>query len=796
MAPVWLLLRSELRRRWRSLLLVALLVGIAGAAVLTAVAGARRTESAYQRLLDALYAHHASVEVSPEYFDEIADLPQVEAAAPASYMFLAPVGLAPDDIQTMAPVDDRWNVVVDRPRLLAGRRPVPGRVDEVLVNEEAADRLGVEPGSVLTLRSLTPQQVDRLFIADQDPGEPAGPEVEVTVVGVGRTELELAGTEPIMVFTPAFYALHRDDIGQFDEILEVRLARGDQDIAAFQTGVRRVVPESEGPTIEVQAQKSTQIEDASRVQAVSLVIFAITAGLAAFVATGQALARQIALSSDDQRKLHALGMSRRQRFAALVLPATLVAIAGAAMAAGYALLASPMMPIGLARRVEPDPGFAADWLVLGLGFVAVSILVSGRAAMSAWRTAGRLGDASAPAGAARVRGWLARLGAPPPVLIGLRMALEPGRGRTAVSVRSALAGAVAGVAGMVAALTFGGALGWVLTDPEAYGLRWDATVIGPSDRGALEREVAALAEDDDVRAVAALSVIDIRLGGVPLQSYGLEAFEGGSFLTILEGRAPQGTDEVLVGTETLDRLERHVGDTLDAERLEGGGPSPELTIVGRGVFPDFVHPGLLSATGAYNDFALLTQAGIESLAADGGGASFGLALVRWEPGVDGPAATRRVERDGARVQVVGRPESFVNLARVDAFPSVVAAFLVLVAGVAEGHALVTSVRRRARELAVLKTLGFVGSQLRATVAWQATTLAAVGLSLGIPIGLVIGRSAWTIVARRLGIDEHIPIRWAALVVAVPAAFVVANLIAAFPGRRAARLRPATVLRSE
>jgi ABC-type lipoprotein release transport system permease subunit len=133
---------------------------------------------------------------------------------------------------------------------------------------------------------------------------------------------------------------------------------------------------------------------------------------------------------------------------------------------------------------------------------------------------------------------------------------------------------------------------------------------------------------------------------------------------------------------------------------------------------------------------------------------------------------------------------------VDAFPSVVAAFLVLVAGVAEGHALVTSVRRRARELAVLKTLGFVGSQLRATVAWQATTLAAVGLSLGIPIGLVIGRSAWTIVARRLGIDEHIPIRWAALVVAVPAAFVVANLIAAFPGRRAARLRPATVLRSE
>src|SRR5215204_5480189 len=92
MAPVWLLLRSELRLRWRSLLLLALLVGVAGAAVLTAVAGARRTESAYPRLLDALHAAHASVEVSPEYFGDIADLPQVEAAAPASYMFLVPEG--------------------------------------------------------------------------------------------------------------------------------------------------------------------------------------------------------------------------------------------------------------------------------------------------------------------------------------------------------------------------------------------------------------------------------------------------------------------------------------------------------------------------------------------------------------------------------------------------------------------------------------------------------------------------------------------------------------------------------
>ena len=175
MAPVWLLVRCDLRRRWRSLLVVALLVGMAGAVVLTAAAGARRTESAYPRLLEAIDAHHASVEVSPEYFDEIADLPQVEAVAPASFMFVvAPAGFRSDDLSTMAPIDDRWNVVVDRPILLDGRRPQPDRVDEVLINEEAADRLGVQPGSVLTLASFTPDQVEQL-IEGQDTANRRGP---------------------------------------------------------------------------------------------------------------------------------------------------------------------------------------------------------------------------------------------------------------------------------------------------------------------------------------------------------------------------------------------------------------------------------------------------------------------------------------------------------------------------------------------------------------------------------------------------------------------------------------------
>jgi hypothetical protein len=795
MASVGQLVRSDLRRRWRSLLAVALLVGLVGGLVLTAVAGARRTDSAYPRLLEALDTSDVSVEVAPEYFDEIAALPQVEAVAPASFMFVAPPELGFDGLQSLAATDERFNRLVDRPLLLEGRRARLDQVEEVLVNEEIADRLGIGAGDVLTLTSLTPDQLEQLVVSE-DPGEPAGPEIDVMVVGVGRTEQDLASSSPIMVFTPAFYARYRDDVGHFDDILQVRLAHGDQDVAAFQRDVHRVVPDSEGVIVETHAETSAEIEDATQVQAVSLVVFALAAALAGFVAIGQLLARLLALSAVDQPKLHALGMTRGQRCASLLVPAVLVAFVGAVVAGGLTVLASPTMPTGFARRVEPDPGFVADWLVVGLGCVAVTVLVSCRGAVSAWSTAGRLSDASVPAGSERVVERLTRLGAPPTMVAGVRMALEPGRGRTAVPVRSALAGAVTGVAGLVAALTFGAALGWVITEPEAYGLTWDTSVIGPADSQGLGRAAAALADEGDVGAVAALSVVAIRLEGEPLQSYGLEPLKGGNFVTVLDGRIPQGADEVLVGSETLDRLGRRLGDTLVAQGLDGGTPQ-ELTIVGRGVFPEFVHPVVPdSDAGGYNHFALLTRAASESYAAQASGEYFSMALIRWGPGVDALAATLRLERNGAALQPVERPPSFANLARVDAFPSLVASFLVLVAAVTGGHTMVTSVRRRTRDLALLKTLGFVGSQIRATVAWQATTFAAVGLALGIPAGVVIGRSAWAIVARRLGIDDHIPIPWLAIGLAVPATLVLTNLIAAPPGRRAARIRPGAVLRSE
>ncbi len=142
------------------------------------------------------------------------------------------------------------------------------------------------------------------------------------------------------------------------------------------------------------------------------------------------------------------------------------------------------------------------------------------------------------------------------------------------------------------------------------------------------------------------------------------------------------------------------------------------------------------------------------------------------------------------------PVEVDRLRQVNWLPAILAALLSVLALLAVGHALVTGVRRRRHELAILKTLGFDRRQTRATIAWQATTHTVIGLVLGIPAGLVVGRVVWRLVADGLGVSTTPAIPTLALLVTVPAALAAVNLIAFFPGAAAARTRPAVALRTE
>ena len=137
----------------------------------------------------------------------------------------------------------------------------------------------------------------------------------------------------------------------------------------------------------------------------------------------------------------------------------------------------------------------------------------------------------------------------------------------------------------------------------------------------------------------------------------------------------------------------------------------------------------------------------------------------------------------------------MNFGRVQDLPLLLGIALSLLALVTIVHLLLTSVRRRRRDFAVLRSIGFTRGQVRRTISWQACTLTGVALAFGIPAGLLCGRVAWRLFAGQLGILP-VMVLPVILVLVVPAALTLAVAVAAVPGESAARTRPAEILRSE
>ena len=112
------------------------------------------------------------------------------------------------------------------------------------------------------------------------------------------------------------------------------------------------------------------------------------------------------------------------------------------------------------------------------------------------------------------------------------------------------------------------------------------------------------------------------------------------------------------------------------------------------------------------------------------------------------------------------------------------------------HLLASAVRRRRRDLAILKTLGFSRTQVTAAVLWQAATLAVLALLVGMPLGVAVGRWLWVFFATQLGVvvESRIPV--VAVLLVLPAAIAIVALVAAIPARVASLTKPALVLRAE
>jgi ABC-type lipoprotein release transport system permease subunit len=110
--------------------------------------------------------------------------------------------------------------------------------------------------------------------------------------------------------------------------------------------------------------------------------------------------------------------------------------------------------------------------------------------------------------------------------------------------------------------------------------------------------------------------------------------------------------------------------------------------------------------------------------------------------------------------------------------------------------LVASVRRRRRDLALLKTLGFTRRQLAGVVAWQSTVAVSIGALVGVPAGIVVGRSLWDLFAHAINAVPQPTVPTLTVTFIALGALVLANIVAAIPARQAAHTRTAALLRAE
>jgi len=682
-----------------------------------------------------------------------------------------------------------------------------------------ADEYDLEVGDTIDWEAFEVAEEGSESLLNED-----GTPVHLRVVGVGVYPNEVVATAPydslpFIYLTPAYFDRHQRHTHVYG-FYAIRLRNGQADAAAFRATLSRTLREfgvnPQGIPLSTRFERNAQVERAIEPQAIALWTFAALTGAALLIVIIQVLARQILLDADEYRALQTLGMSRRQLFAGAMVRVGVVALGGAAIAVVGAALASPLLPIGPARLAEPNPGFAFNAAILGAGFVVIWVLVVALAAIPAWR--------SASIGASRVResreahepssrltAAAASAGLPPTSTIGVRNAVRPGIGRSRVPVRSAIAVNSAAIALVVAAVAFTGNLTRLADTPKDYGWDWTFKVgsgtFGVDPRPAIER----LREDPSVEAAAMVNYGTARIGGHEVAAVGVDSRIGSLFPTLLEGREAVRDDEIVLGTRTLRRAHRSVGESVRVSEIGVGSglcdecESPEdrtMRIVGRAVFPklgDAGHNPTNLGEGAATTGNVFTTASLPD-------EKYTVVLVRLKPGADLEQSRDRLNRFFAPqffcegepncVQSAERPGDLSNFARIRGTALLLAAVLALIALALLVHVLVSSVRRRRRELAVLMTLGFVRRQVSAVTAWQATTIAGLALLVGVPVGLALGSVVWRLFADRLGVAPDVGIPVVALVVGIPATVVLANLAAAVPALLAARTYPATVLRSE
>lgn len=802
MGPVAVVAWAGGRRRWASLLLLTLVLGLTGAVVLAGVAGSRRGRAT----LDDFVEFHR-LGVVEAFVDPSLPIPRQEAlladmltasGAPEAFISLASVvvalpgpegvgGPGTDLVVVEAHMGGEPLTHVQRALVIDGRLPLAE--GEAALNERLAERRGVTVGDTIDLALFAPDDLN--VVGNGQAADPTST-VTRTVGAIVRTPLDLArspqaqpGTifesdEGRIVLEPSFWEEHGRTAAMYGmgSLGDLPADGFAETVAAMQAagGERTLV----NPSGFEDLSKIEPVGDAIDLESNAVLALALVVLVFGLAVIGTALARATSEDPDDRETLGTLGLTRRQLAASVLLRGGLVTVLATAIAVAVAVPASRLFPIGLAADAEIHPGIDVDGLALLGGGLGFAILVAARIAVGAW-------SASRPASASAGR---TASGLPiTPAGLGARRVLD-GLGRGGTAGRLALVTAVVGVAAVSGAATFAASMARLVDSPERQGWTWDVLVGNYSEQEAADLGAAALEANPDVTDFApyqstTFTVDDETVTLAELEPDGLTGVP-----TVLEGRAPIGADEVALGRGTLALLGKEIGDTVV---IGGSTVDVTATVVGEVVAPATISTAMDLDSGGVITFELATVAfgEVEQPFAPAG------FLVDLDDTGDREAMLDRLREDFPGT-VLGpmKPLDVADLERVRGVPYLLAGLLGALALVSVVVTLASAARRRRREVAVLRSLGLARDQLRRLVSGEASTFVLLAVAAGIPAGVVAGRLLWTLAADGLGSEVGPAVPFVALAAAVVLVLALVNLYAQGLATTVARRRPGADLRTE
>jgi FtsX-like permease family len=808
----WYRFRCTWHERWPGYLALVLLLGLLGGLAMGSVAAARRTQAAFPAylastnpsdltVLTGLYGVAGSKGYDPATIAKIAALPGVRHVSSYEGLNVAVLGSGQNQqeeagSQGLAGSLDGQYFTTDKVTVVQGRMADPGATGEAVIDAKGTTG-PVHVGTVAPLGFFTNAQVTAPGFGSR----PVKPHLTVTMKIVGSVVYSSEETQDDAdvqrdggaLFTPALTRLLAQCCANFTET-SVQIAPGTS-VAATEASIQQVLPKGFPIEFYVTSLTAAKAQRAIEPTSIALAVFGGIAAVAALLIAGQVIGRQLRLGAGDLGTLRALGASPAVTTGD-GLPGIVGAIVvGALLAVAVAVGVSPLAPLGSVRAVYPYSGIAFDWTILGAGFALFTCLLAAAAVMIAYRRAPHRalarGVPSRATGSAVVRAaWAA--GLPAPAAEGVRLALDPRAERGRAPVRSAILGTVLATVVLLATVTFGASLTTLVSHPALYGWNWTYALSSGVITVNHNQTTAVLDHDPDVAAWTGVWFGTAQIDGVTVPVLGTDT-NAPVAPPVLSGHGLQGQGQVVLGAMTLAQLHKNVGDVVT---VTDGGPRPfSARIVGTATLPSMGVAATLHTE--MGTGAVLPYQDIPGAA----GNEPNNILVTLRPGANLTAQQKVLQtivpaNVGGVVLPVQRPAEIADYQSTGTAPVILAGALVLGALSSLLLTLMSSVRRRRRDLALLKTLGFTRRQLSATVAWQSTAAITVGAIVGVPLGIALGRALWDLFAGQISVVPQPTVPALTVVLIVAGALVTANLVALLPGWVAGRTPAAALLRAE